>query len=187
MGALLAIAGALLAGVFAVAAGAHRGDACSAAKAKVAATQHLIAVLQKQLANVTSVAGVVNPTRKAQIDTQLARDRAQLVKDQAAQAAACGSDLASFDGTYSGNVPGTNIKLTFTVQKGVVNGDLSNRPPLANLDAKTGNVSVVSTFPGLSCGTFTLHFDGKGTATARQVTCTFAGQTGTDNFVAFRQ
>lgn len=123
---------------------------CQAALKKVAYAQTMVLRLQANLRNpnVTSVAGVVNPTRKRQIELQLARMKAQLRSALAEKANACatkaqttsaGASITSFDGTYTGALSyqatspdigslSGSTGITFTVSNGSLQGNFGPVP-----------------------------------------------------------
>lgn len=162
--------------------------ACRAATAKVNQLKDEIEKASRNLknVNVTNVAGVVNETRKRQLERRLAQLRAALAKALETKKAACPPTLSAYDGTYSGRFPGTALDFSFKVANGVITGDVTGRIA----DAKSGNaVGAKASFAGAECGAATLHFDGTaGTATSLgPVTCTMAGLKATGTLTARRR
>jgi len=148
----------------ALAATAHAGTpsaACLAAKQKVAYTQTEINKANANLKNIniTSAAGVVNPTRKKQLELRLKRLQADMKAAKAAQAKACKTnavDLAAYNGNYGVNYG--KFSLAFQVKDGNVSGDLVSTAPL---NPETGLVTVQVQFAGAQCAAVTLKIDPK--------------------------
>jgi len=185
------VAIAALCGVFAAGAPAAPwsagadSPACTAAKQRIAYDNRMIARLRAQLPNTHAD---IQQVRARQINTQIARLRADLAKAQAARAKECVAPISAYDGTYQGMF--AQIQITFTVNDGVITGDLDNPPPIRALDPKTGLAFVQANFAGASCGggVFQITFDAAaGTATAANLKCTLGPQTMTQTVVAQRQ
>jgi len=178
--ALILLAVACTAVVTAASVSAADSPACAAAKKRIAYDN---AEITK--ANKNKNFGTQSAVRTRQLDTRIARLRADLILANAAKTKACGADVSAYDGTYSGIFPGTTITITFTVTNGAVSGDLTNTPPLKNLDPTTGNVYVKANFLDADCGTPLLHFNlAAKTATGKNVTCKLSGLSRTGDFVA---
>jgi hypothetical protein len=159
--------------------------ACAAAKQRIDYDNRMIARLRAQLPNKHAD---IQQVRARQINTQIARLRADLAKAQAAKAKECVPPISEYDGTYQGMF--AQIEITFTVKDGVITGDLTNPPPIRALDAKTGVAFAQANFVDASCGggVFQITFNAAaGTATAMNLKCTLGGQTVTQTVVARRE
>lgn len=189
IGAFLAVVVVLGAGTTGAALAAPNADsaACNAAKKRIAYDTAEIGKAQKNLDFPSKHGKSIDEVRKRQLELRITRLRADLAKANAIRQKAC-VELSSYDGTYSGQFPGTTITIAFTVKNGVVSGDLNNNPPLRNLNPKTGNVHVRAAFLDADCGTPLLHFDlAAGTATGKNVTCKLSGLSRKGDFVANKQ
>lgn len=194
------VIGAAVAGSAVALARTPQSPGCLAALKKVAYAQTVVERLKANLRNpnITSVAGRVNPARKHQLETQLARMNAQLRAALAEKAKACTptdtqttstATAASFDGTYSGtlNYQATSpdigsisgsTSITFAISGGSLQGSFGPVPQYGTLSFNGAvNASGAAT-AGASFGcSVSLSISPSGTFTGAITGCADQGGT----------